>query len=85
MLKFLRKLIKPSVVHVKIEHVKIHVVHAYRSVPIYSMSWLEKVYVDGELLTASPKESHTAMALGIQHTYGSYAELADKINQLLGR
>lgn len=83
-MKWLRKLISPSIVKVSVEDVHINVVHPYRRVPIYSITWLEKVYVDDKLITAHPKESHTAMANGIQHTYPSFSQLTDKINQLLG-
>lgn len=79
---WLRKLLT-TVVRKEIENVRIHVVHGHRSVPIYTISWLEVVYVNDKVLTSNVKESHTAMALGRQYTYENHNELTACINKML--
>lgn len=84
-MKWFKNLFKASVVRKEIENVRIHVVHQYRSVPIYSMSWMETVYVDDKMLITKVRESHTAMAMGKQYTHDSYSSLASEIDRMLAR
>ncbi len=74
-----------TVVRKELENVCISVVHPYRGVPIYSISWVEVVYVNDKPLTSNVKESHTAMALGRQYTKTNYQQLATELDSLLKR
>ena len=72
-----------TVVRKEIENTRIHVVHNHRSVPIYTISWIEVVYVNDRVLTSNVKESHTAMAMGKQYTYEKFTDLSSHIDKLL--
>ncbi len=84
MIKWIRSIFC-TVVRKELGPVVVHVVHPYRSVPIYSMTWQETVYVNDVVLTTTIRESHTAMAMGKQYTHSDYASLANEINSLLAR